>query len=117
MPDRTRARHPWLLVAVVLSGLSTSRALVTVVLQPQDGQKFAEAVATYGSSGEDTVLLLPRGQVFSLANVTIRDANVRTYSACTAARLDARAPGRLASGLGIARQAAGIAQPARRQLL
>ncbi len=49
-------------------------ALRTIYLQPGDGQGFAEAVAEYGSSGEDTILYLPRGQLFSLRNATIVDA-------------------------------------------
>ncbi len=54
-----------------------AQSLVTLTLGAGDGQLFADAVAEYGTTGEDTLLLLPQGQVFSLLNVTIKDAQVR----------------------------------------
>lgn len=65
-----------LAVLVAAACLQPAGALVTVTLRAEDGQLFANAIAQYGSSGEDTVLLLPKGQVFSLANVTIKDSRL-----------------------------------------
>ncbi len=43
-------------------------------LQPGDGQLFAQAVADFGSTGEDTTIYLPPGRILSLRNVTFVDA-------------------------------------------
>ncbi len=58
----------WMLCA------SAAQAARTVLLQPGEGQLFPQAVADFGSTGEDTTIYLPPGRILSLRNVTFVDA-------------------------------------------
>lgn len=60
-------------VALVLL-LPACHSARTVFIRAGDGQAFAQAVADFGGSGQDTVILLPPGTILSLANVTFPDA-------------------------------------------
>ncbi len=60
--------------AVLLVLLPACHSARTVSISPGDGQALAQAVADYGSTGEDTTILLPPGRILSVANVTFPDA-------------------------------------------
>lgn len=67
----------------------------TITLGPGDGQLLADAIAEYGTSGENTTVLLPRGQVISLVGVTIKNAQASAV-ARDAPRAARRQPAHLA---------------------
>ncbi len=61
-----------------------SNSARTVQIAPGDAQAFAKALADYGSTGEDTTVLLPPGRILSVANVTIVDAVPVSAAQCPA---------------------------------
>jgi hypothetical protein len=62
----------------LLACLGLASGLKVVQLGLDDSQAFADALAVFGDTGEDTILKLPFGRVFSLANATIRSAQKST---------------------------------------
>ncbi len=72
--QRVWVSWPKAAVLLVLLALPVSHSARSVFISPGDGRAFAQAVADYGSTGEDTTILLAPGRVLSVANVTFPDA-------------------------------------------